>query len=727
MMSYSVKVALNLPIYHTFDYILPESTNRAIPGIRVEVPFGQKKMTGIIVSADNQPFDASAKTKYKLKKISNQIDENPIIGKDIMDICIWGSNYYQHPIGQVLFSSLPSMLRKGQVIDEYKFKKYLYSIDTRTNINELNNKPAQKKLYQFIKSKKNVSIEDLKGVSNDLNIFKKLNEKGFINKFEYTKENNNNQLKINLSSEQSNIFENIKSDLNSFNSFLIEGVTGSGKTELYIKISDFIASKKGQILIVVPEINLTPQTLNRFKKYLKFNVDSYHSSLTESEKLKIWLNTKNGNLDIIIGTRSSVFLPFKNLKTIIIDEEHDLSLKQQEKFKYHARDLSIMRAKNSNVPIILGSATPSFESLYNCENKKYKHLELRKRFFSTSLPKILLVDLNKDTPDEGLSSELVKQIHQQIKNKEQTLLFIGRRGFSHTLLCKKCGWVSKCDKCDSYMAYHSNDKKLWCHHCGFKKDYNNSNNCCNESELIPLGFGTERIEAKLKSLFPSSKILRIDSDNINTTEKLNDFIKKAKDGSIDILIGTQMLVKGHDFPNVSLVGIIDIDSGLHSIDFRGLERTAQLMIQVSGRSGRHKKQGRVIIQTRKPNHPLILELLKNGYRSFSKKALLERKNTYLPPYSYIALLKIGSYKRNICLTFLQKIKNIFDTHKNIYIFGPIPSPMAKKNNMYYFQLIIKSSYRKLLLQKSQEIREYIVEKKINNVRWSLDIDPLDLY
>ena len=508
---------------------------------------------------------------------------------------------------------------------------------------------------------------------------------------------------------------------------MVGGTTGSGKTELYIKICELVSSEKGQALIIVPEINLTPQTLERFKKYLKSNVKSYHSSLSELEKLDVWLGSKSGNLDIVVGTRSSVFLPFKNLKMIIIDEEHDASLKQQEKFKYHARDLSIIRAKKNDFPIILGSATPSFESLHNCNIGKYKHLELKKKFFKTTPPKIILVDLNKDIPDDGFSAELKRQIQKQLDKGEQTLLFIGRRGFSHTLLCKKCGWVSKCDKCDSYMAYHSNDKKLWCHHCGFKKDYNNSNNCCNESELIPLGFGTERIEAKLKSLFPSSKILRIDSDNINTTEKLNDFIKKAKDGSIDILIGTQMLVKGHDFPNVSLVGIIDIDSGLHSIDFRGLERTAQLMIQVSGRSGRHKKQGRVIIQTRKPNHPLILELLKNGYRSFSKKALLERKNTYLPPYSYIALLKIGSYKRNICLTFLQKIKNIFDTHKNIYIFGPIPSPMAKKNNMYYFQLIIKSSYRKLLLQKSQEIREYIVEKKINNVRWSLDIDPLDLY
>ena len=726
-MSNLIKVALNLPIYHTFDYMVPKGMNQPLAGIRVEIPFGRKKMVGITVKAGNAAIDGNLKLNYQVKELLKQIDEVPIINQDIMDICVWGSSYYQHPIGQVLFGAIPSILRKGERINEEKFKNYYFSVNSQIDTHYFNNKPSQKKIYEFIKNKNQTFLDDIKKITKNLTIFHTLVKEGYIKKLEYIPKNESESHSINLSTEQTNIYKSIKSDINSFNSYLIEGVTGSGKTELYIKISDLIASKRGQILIVVPEINLTPQTLERFKKYLNFNVGTYHSSLSENEKLNVWLNAKNGYLDIIVGTRSSIFLPFKNLKAIIIDEEHDLSLKQQEKFKYHARDLSIIRAKNNNLPIILGSATPSFESLYNCKIKKYKHLELRKRFFSPTLPKIILVDLNKDIPDEGLSSELKKQIQQQINNKEQTLLFIGRRGFSHTLLCKKCGWISKCNKCDSYMAYHSGDKKLWCHHCGFKKHYNQVGNCCKESEIIPLGFGTERIEEKLRSIFPSSKIMRIDSDNINTSKKLDDFIEKAKTGAVDILIGTQMLVKGHDFPNVSLVGIIDIDSGLHSIDFRGLERTAQLMVQVSGRSGRHKKQGRVIIQTRKPNHPLILELLKHGYKSFSDKALLERKETHLPPYSYIALLKFASYKGALCLTFLQKIKNYFDTDKSVYIYGPVPSPITKKNNMYYFQLMIKSSNRKLLLQKSQKIREYIINKKLSNVRWSLDIDPLDLY
>ena len=726
MMPSLIKVALNLPLYQTFDYLVPVNLGKVVPGTLVEVIFGTRKTLGITVPLNNSSIKKGVKTKYKLKEVSTVVDKNPVVNEDIMNLCLWGSSYYQYPLGQVLFGAIPSTLRKGKIMESEKFKTYSYSITRKTNLDYFKNKPAQKKIFEYIKSKGQVLPEDIKKITKNLGVLDKLINRGILKKSEYTFEKKGLSTSITLNKQQSDIYKTIKSGINVFGSYLIEGITGSGKTELYIKISELVASKKGQVLIVVPEINLTPQILGRFEKYLDFNIKSYHSSLSELEKLKVWLGSKNGDLDIIIGTRSSVFLPFKNLKAIIIDEEHDLSLKQQEKFRYHARDLSIIRAKNNNFAIILGSATPSFESLYNCNIGKYKHLELKKRFFKTALPKIMLVDLNKDIPDDGFSSVLKKQIQNQLKKNEQTLLFIGRRGFSHTLFCKNCGWVSKCSKCDAYMAYHSNDKKLWCHHCGYKQQYYGNNTCCEESEIIPLGFGTERIEEKLKSLFPDSKIMRIDSDNISTSKQLNDFIEKAKTGSIDILIGTQMLTKGHDFPKVSLVGIMDIDPGLHSIDFRGLERTAQLMIQVSGRSGRREAQGQVIIQTRKPNHPLVTELLENGYKDFSKKALLERKEGFLPPYSYIALLRASSYKSTLCQTFLQKLKNYFDNNGSVNICGPIPAPMIKKNNMYRFQLMVKSPNRKLLLQKSQEIREYIVGKKLNNIRWSLDIDPLDL-
>jgi len=660
-----VTVALNLPIYSSFDYIMPDEHMVIRPGSRVEVPFGNRKLIGIILNSKKMSY-VIKEVKYKLKNISKVIDDVPILPNEIIKLCLWCADYYQFPVGQVIFSSLPPKLRKGKDINS-----------TETNI---------------VKNKSNSS-------------------------------------KFNLNKEQISAFKKIKSKIGSFSPFLLEGVTGSGKTELYVKISEFITEKKGQVLIIVPEINLTPQTLNRFEKYLNCKIDSYHSSLSDQSKLKTWRECSHGNIDIVIGTRSSIFIPFKNLQLIIIDEEHDLSLKQSEKFRYHARDVALIRSKNNNIPIIMGSATPSFESLYNCSVGKYTHLALKSRYFKTKLPSVTVVDLNKDSPDEGFSSELIRSIQKELDKKKQIILYIGRRGFSHTLLCTKCGWTSKCLRCDAHMTYHLNENKLWCHHCGFqtKIDIKKPCGCSDDCEIIPLGQGTERVEAKIKKLFPNAKVMRIDSDVINNTAKLNDFIDKTKNNELDILIGTQMLVKGHDFPGVTLVGIMDIDAGLYSLDFRGLEKIAQLIVQVSGRSGRHSSEGKVLIQTRKPKHPLIIELLKNGYNSFSNKALLERKSASLPPFSYISLFRVSALNKKDSVNFLSKVKGNFLNSKNVKILGPSPAPITKKNNRYFYQLLLSSSSRKFLLQKSYEIREYIINKKKGNIRWSLDIDPLDLY
>ena len=630
-----VTVAINLPIYGSFDYIMPEEHMIIHPGSRVEVPFGNKKLIGVILSSKKMSHDIK-EVKYKLKNISKVIDDVPVLPNEIIKLCLWCADYYQFPVGQVIFSSLPPKLRKGKDIGSTK-----------------------------------------------INIIKK----------------KSNSSKLNLNKEQIGAFKKIKSKIGIFSPFLLEGVTGSGKTELYVKISEFITEKKGQVLIIVPEINLTPQTLNRFEKYLDCKIDSYHSSLSDQSKLNTWRECSCGNIDIIIGTRSSIFIPFKNLQLIVIDEEHDLSLKQSEKFRYHARDVALIRSKNNNIPIIMGSATPAFESLYNCSVGK------------------------------GFSSELTRSIQKELDKKKQIILYIGRRGFSHTLLCTKCGWTSKCLRCDAHMTYHLNENKLWCHHCGFqtKVDIKKPCGCSDDCEIIPLGQGTERVEAKIKKLFPNAKVMRIDSDVINNTTKLNDFINKTKNNELDILIGTQMLVKGHDFPGVTLVGIMDIDAGLYSLDFRGLEKIAQLIVQVSGRSGRHSSEGKVLIQTRKPKHPLIIELLKNGYNSFSNKALLERKSASLPPFSYISLFRVSSLNKKDSVNFLSKVKGSFPNGKNVKILGPSPAPITKKNNRYFYQLLLSSSSRKFLLQKSYEIREYIINKKKGNIRWSLDIDPLDLY
>ena len=720
-MKKTIEVALNLPLYKTFDYLIPEDVSNIRAGTRVEVPFGRKKLIGICLGIKKQ--DSNENFKYKLKHFNKIIDEKPLITNEILRLGKWASKYYQHPIGQVLFSCIPSKIKLGDKIKPYDDREYKYIVTDKEIGNYFKNKHAQKRLYEEIKLENGIKPSKIKKTL----LIKYLIENGFIDKA-YITQSNKIIKDIKLNNEQESAYKKIIKNISSFTPTLIEGVTGSGKTELYIRVAKEVLDSKGQILIIVPEINLTPQTVSRFKDYLDCNVSTYHSALTETMRLKTWDNCRNSNIDVLIGTRSAVFLPFVNLKLIVIDEEHDASLKQSEKFRYHARDIALVRAKGANIPILMGSATPSFESFHNSQIKKYDHIVLKNRFRNTKLPTVTVVDIKKDTTKDGFSSTLIRAIKKELNDGKQILLFVGRRGFSHTLLCNICGWTSKCSKCDTHMTFHEYEKKLWCHHCGAQKkvDLKNICECKAENEIVPLGVGTERVEQKANELFPKSKIMRIDSDTINNISKLNSFLEKAKNGAIDILIGTQMLVKGHDFPNLTLVGIIDIDSGLYSLDFRGIEKIAQMIIQVAGRSGRHSTQGKVIIQTRKPNHPIMTELLENGYNDFANTALKERDESSLPPHSYLSLFRVSSINKGEGLLFLNKIKNYFN-NTDVNILGPAPAPILKKNNRYYYQLLINSHNRNVLLQKSSEIREYILEHKKNNLRWSIDIDPIDLY
>ncbi len=660
-----VNVAVNYPLYQTFKYIVPDKLGKASIGGRVLIQFGKKTVVGVVVKREKRVDND--KTNYILKTIIGLIDDHPIISSEILKMCLWASDYYEYPVGQIIFSALPSQLKQG------------------------------------------VPIEKIK-------IFEDQYKKSIID-----------QLEIKLNDEQNYIFKKILQNRDYFSTSLIDGVTGSGKTEVYVKLAREVVKRKKQVLIIVPEINLTPQTISRFQMYIDKNIQSYHSGHTIKEKMTTWLDAKNKKLDIVIGTRSSIFLPFRCLGLIIIDEEHDSSLKQQEKFRYHARDLSIIRAKNLNIPVVIGSATPSFESLHNTLLKKSKKYNLTKRYYETDLPKITLVDLNKDLPVDGISKFLKDMITKNLDDKKQTLLYIGRRGFSHALTCLECRWISKCKICESFMTYHKNQKLLKCHHCGNCEKISINPGKCDKCNLVPVGFGTQRIEDKVKELFPEARVARIDSDAISTLKKLKEFINRTKNNEVDILIGTQMIVKGHDFPNVSLVGIIDIDSGLFNLDFRGLERTAQLIVQVAGRSGRKNEKGHVVIQTRTPEHPLLETLLSEGYMQFALKSLIDRKKANLPPYTHLRLVRMSASNKTIAFKFLEEMKCFFSAQKNIFFLGPAEAPISKKNNMYIYQLIVGSKNRIILKKITQEIRQYIVMKKPYNVKWSIDVDPIDLY
>ena len=662
-----VKVALDVPLYKVFDYSFEDEDCNISQGVRVEVPFGSKKKVGIIVETSDK---SSPEHKYKIKKINQVLDTHPVLDKTMMFLCKWAADYYQHPIGQVLFSSLPTKLKQG--CDRYYY------------------------------SKSQLVYEANKIIS---------------------------KTKIVLNNDQKKIHQEIISNSSRFNVHLVEGITGSGKTEVYIKIARDIVESDGQILILVPEINLTPQTVSRFEKYLNCHIKPYHSSLTDKNKFLVWDACSNGKIDIVIGTRSSIFLPFKNLKMIIVDEEHDSSLKQTEKFKYHARDIALVRAKKLKIPVVLGSATPSFESINNANNGKFKQLHLKKRYFTKTMPTVTVVDLNKDTSEDNLSATLIRKIEKELKRGGQVLVFINKRGFSSVMMCKTCGWISKCTSCDAFMTYHRTNNCLQCHHCGKTQILSKklSYQCTKNCEYIFLGAGTERIEKKLRDIFPTNNIIRVDSDSINSIKKLENFRQQCLEGKVDIIVGTQMLVKGHDFPNLNLVAVVDIDSALFSHDFRSTEKISQQLVQVSGRSGRKSDNSEVVIQTRVPNHPLITELLKKGYSNFSLKALENRRKTNLPPFSYLSLLRISSIKKNAPMSILDTIADKLIKDKNLKILGPAPAPIMRKNNRYIYQLIIQSNNRKLLLLKSSQIREYMVDNKKYDIRWSLDIDPIDLY
>jgi len=599
------------------------------------------------------------KNSYKIKDIYELLDDRPIFSNELMKTSKWAATYYHHPIGQVLFNSMSPIHRKG------------------------NAEP----------------------------------KKNFIDK------PNDEPVNLKLNDEQLNVSNNIYKDIDKYQVNYLRGVTGSGKTEVYTHLAANILKNEGQVLIMVPEINLTPQTVKRFQKYLSINPQEYHSNLTPSQKFKVWKACRENRKLIVIGTRSSIFLPFENLKLVVVDEEHDQSYKQNEKFKYNARDISIVRAKYFNCPVILGSATPSFESIHNINIGKYKQYKLQNRYFKSKLPLITIVDTSIDKPDEGISGVLKEKIKIELDKNKKVILFIGRRGFSNTVICSECKSIIKCPKCDVYMTYHKNIDRLICHQCEFNYKFDSLKPCCQNPSLVPLGVGTQRIEDKMKKLFPNKKILRVDSDNISSNKDLKNFIESATNNEIDIFIGTQMIVKGHDFKDISLVGVINIDAGLYSTDFRGLEKTGQLITQVSGRAGRQKIQGNVIIQTNNPKHKLLIKILKDGYEEFSKIALKERESVNLPPFSHLGIIKVSSSSKSYSKSILMETVK-FSKNKSVFVYGPSPSEKSKKNNRYFYQIIVGSKSHKLLSEHISRIKLYLASID-SKIKWSIDIDPTE--
>ena len=568
------------------------------------------------------------------------------------------------------------------------------------------------------------------------NAGKSLEEKGLVRReqrsFNTAGEKHAHQTQVPpvLNREQDMAMEEILDMENRFGVALLDGVTGSGKTEVFLRVMEKLIAKGKQILVMVPEIGLTPQTFKRFESRLNTNIVLMHSNMSDRERLDAWLLSASGHAKVIIGTRSAAFIPTADLGMIIIDEEHDASYKQHEGFRYHARDLAIKRAQNLNIPVLLASATPSFESLANAMQKRFVWLKLRQRAGNASIPEMERVDLRGKTLVHGFSEHALQSMKLCLERREQVLIFLNRRGYAPTLMCHSCGWIAACDHCDANLTVHKRSNKLHCHHCDSQKALIQTCPECQSEELFTVGEGTEQIETQLSALFKEVPILRIDRDSTQRKSAMAQLTQKIHEHDQAILIGTQMLAKGHHFPNVTLVIIMDADAGLFSADFRGMERTAQLVTQVAGRAGRAKKPGHVLLQTYHPEHAAIECLCTLGYEYFALDGLSERKALSLPPFYHQVLIRAESGNEQEAMQLLDSMRRELEPHfpQGLFLVGPYAAIIVRKAGQHRAMLSIKSAQRGPLHQATAMMTNWLEQAtRSQKVRFAIDVDPLETY
>jgi len=728
-----LKVAIPVPLNRLFDYLAPDDSPIISVGTRVLVPFGKSQKVGFVIESS----ESTELNIDRLKPVVSILDASALLNEKDIELLKWASRYYHYPLGEVFSAAFPASLRKGKEAVLAQEKTYkLSDKGLCLKADQLKKTPKQRQVFElFQASPQGLSNSDLNQLAKNWRpMIKTLIEKDLLITELKTKTAVKNiahaEPALIANEQQQQAIELLVSELEHFSVSLLEGVTGSGKTEVYMQVIQQVLNRGQQVLVLLPEITLTPQLENRFKQRFSVPLSISHSKLTEGQRHSAWLEMQQGHSSILLGTRSALFTPLTKPGLIILDEEHDSSFKQQEGFRFSARDLAIVRAKLLNVPIILGTATPSLESLYNVEKKRYQLIKLTERAGVAIKPKFFLLDIRNRVLKDGLSEPLIEQINKTLAKKEQVLLFLNRRGFAPVQICHSCSWVARCHRCDTSLVIHFDDKVLRCHHCGYQQRLMQQCPACKTGELKPLGLGTERVEKSLLQLFPNHKAVRLDRDSTQRKGALENHLEQINQGKVDIILGTQMLAKGHHFPNVTLVAILDVDSGLFSIDFHATEKLAQLIIQVAGRAGRAEKPGKVILQTRQPEHPLLTVLLKEGYNKFAKTALLERQHAELPPFSAQALFRVYASNSDDPQAFLNTVCALIQPLNNLntLVLGPVSAPMAKRAGNYHFQLLLQNNQRlKLQALLDQLIPLLYNTKESKKVRWSVDIDPVDLY
>ncbi|HCA5366436.1 TPA: primosomal protein N' [Acinetobacter baumannii] len=727
---YRVRVAVPVHLYDTFDYTLTKAQyERAQVGSRVAISFGRQNLIGIITEkVDPQE---SFTGNFQLKAISELLDDEPILDEQVLNLLTWSAQYYQFPIGEVMQTALPTLLRQGKPMDVLF---HLWKIIPCDNAEALLKRSIkQQDAYQILKLHPAGTTENILNLSGvETATLKALQKKGLV---DCTLEPHDfspspvqlAQMPLTLNEDQKKATQHVLNAQHQYQAFLLDGLTGSGKTEVYLHIMHEVLKQGKQVLVLVPEIGLTPQTISRFKSRFNCDIALLHSGLNDSKRLQAWQQAQTGKASIILGTRSAIYTPLPRLGLIILDEEHDLSYKQQEGFRYHARDVALYRGHLQGCPVLLGSATPSIDSYHLVETGKLTALQLNQRAGHALLPKMHLIDLKIVKKQHGISQPLIEQIKNTLARKEQVLIFLNRRGYAPVLVCESCGWQANCPHCDAHFTLHTQPYSyLHCHHCGTVHRLPDHCPECQQKSLKTLGAGTAKVEEHLQELFPDHDVIRVDRDStsrVGSWQKIYDRIQQNKPS---ILLGTQMLAKGHHFPHVTLVAILDIDAGLLSVDIRAPERTAQLIVQVAGRAGRGEHKGHVYLQTLRPDHPLLTTLIEKDYRAVAKQTLAERKVALLPPYRYAVLIRAESKDRDYTLHFLneaaEQLRQIAGDIVDIW--GPIPAPMERKAGRYRAHMVILSADRaRLHFYLRQWWAQLVHTPRQHQLRLSIDVDP----
>ena len=728
------RLAIATPLRQLFDYLPPSGLDAAQladirPGVRVSAPFGKRQVCAVLVevAADSElPED-------KLRPATEVLDAEPLVTEDMLGLCQWAARYYKAPPGEILAAALPAGLRKGGTFKFRGEKRWRLSVDgLGLPPGALKRAPRQAQLLKLLQEAGNEGISEQALKESELAgaTRRQLQKKGLVQACEQIPQPRTATASEgpSLNEEQASAVRQITDTLGGFCCHLLQGVTGSGKTEVYLDAIEKVLAAGQQALVLVPEIGLTPQTVRRFEARFDADIAVLHSGLTDVARQKAWESAYRGLAHIVIGTRSAVFTPLARPGLIIIDEEHDSSYKQQDGFLYSARDLAVKRAQVEKVPIVLGTATPSLESLHNAIADRYRHLELNRRAGGGTLPTFQIQDVRGSPLQSGLSEPLVQAVTLELQAGNQVLLFLNRRGFAPTLQCHDCGHVAQCRHCDARLTVHRNANELRCHHCDWRQQLPRRCPQCNSAGLTALGVGTEQTETALGELFPDIPVHRVDRDSMQRRNAMETLIESLGAGEPAILLGTQMLTKGHHFPDVTLVGLLDVDAGLFSPDFRGPERIGQLLTQVSGRAGRASKPGRVIIQTHYPDHPLLTVLTQQGYGEYAHSLLEQRRASHMPPFGHLLLFRTDARKPEAAQQFLAEVRAAAQPHipRQTRLVGPLPSPMPRRSGRHRAQLLALCHSR----NSAQATADTLIAAAgqstgANRLRWSLDVDPLD--